>query len=233
MRARGSLRVAAFSCGSILVILIASSIAILAGDESEAPSFAVGNALASIDLIESSKSFLSGFASWISGLDQSMLIRTLGFTLASASIVSNWGALGEVRESIVTCVRPISFKGLGIGTSDEFIAPMRALFFTFALYVFYQLISQFQSLFGGAGSTQFAVDTIIQLGLFSILAFQILRIRRLAIRRYQDESKKLQKFQRTFDKALSDHNIRMTDLVRGTIILPLASLGPKAYELLA
>jgi hypothetical protein len=234
MRAIRSFRLGAFCCGLIFVALgaAASSAPSLANDLSAASSPLSWALLATTSFLDSARSFVGGFGNWISSLDQSMLLRALGFTVASASIASNWNALGEVRASIVSCERLISFRGLGIGTSDEFIAPMRTLLFTFALYVFYQLVSQVQSLFGGAGSTLWMVDTIMQLGLFSLLAIQILHIRRLAILRYSDESKKFRSFQRTFDKALSDHNIRMTDLVRGTIVLPLASLVPKAYEIL-
>lgn len=235
MREKVNSPVASWCCGAILAVFGAClfSETSLANELASASTSAFGTTATTTDYIEGSKSFVVGFVNWIGSLDQTMLIRTIGFTFAAASIVSNWNALGEVRESIVSCVRPISFKGLGIGKSDDFIAPMRALFFTFALYVFYEVVSQFQNLFGDPSSTQFAVDAAIQLVLFSILAFQILRIRNMAASRFEEESKKLKKFQKTFDKALAEHNIRMTDLVRGALILPLASSLPRAYELLA
>ena len=182
-------------------------------------------------LAQSLADFVRDVVTWYANQDMKVLLTSLGAVTAGAAISSNWSALTEVRQSIISCKRPISFKSTDLGPSDPFIEPIRSLFFSFGLYVAFQIQSQIENLLVETTLQAFITEFALQSALFGLVAYQIFRIRTQAAKQFGENGKKLSRFQALFDKALENHSIRMTDLVRATFILPLSSLTPQFIQL--
>ncbi|MBI1212973.1 MAG: hypothetical protein GC190_16040 [Alphaproteobacteria bacterium] len=116
-----------------------------------------------------------------------LAIKGFAGLTALSSFVSNWRVLAEVRASIVSCTRPLNFTGLRIGPSEPYIAPLRNLFFWYAMFVFYQLISQFTGAVGDPDLTGAAAEFVVQLSLVLVVYSRWRSIVAVGRRAYEEE----------------------------------------------
>lgn len=168
---------------------------------------------------------------WLAGEGPITQVKLAGALVAFFSIFPNWQAFREVRASIISCSRVLNFTGLGIGPSTEFVVPMRALLFSYVLYLFYQVVSQAVGLFGTPSWSDFGIDLAVQTILFTTIAAQFVAIRRKAQRSFKNAGVKFERFLGTFDHALRGQHLSMTGLAVSTFVLPFAALVPKFVEL--
>lgn len=159
-------------------------------------------------------------------------IKAFAGLAALSSLVSNCRALTEVYASIVTCERPFDFRGRRLGASEPYIVPLRKLFFWYALFTFYQLVSQVTGAVGQPTPWGIATEFALQGMLVSLVFFRWRSIRKIAKGNYQDQDQKVVRFNRLFDEALADKRISISVLLGSVAIYPIAALAPGITEIL-
>jgi len=160
-------------------------------------------------------------------------VKAFGGLVALSAFASNWRALREVRESIVTCASELNFTGLRIGPSGPYVVPLRQLFFAYSAFVFYQIVSQVTGVWRVATVSDVGVEFFLHGVLFLAVYRSWRSIIHIAKETYTDDVRKLKRFSKELDDALADKRISITNLLHSTLIFPIAALAPKIFQTLS
>lgn len=172
----------------------------------------------------------ANFFRWFFSQSATFQLQSLGGLTAAASIASNFRAIGGVWTSMTKCERLLNFTGLGIGRSDDFQAPVRALLLSFVLYSAYQILSHLTGSIVEPSWSAYLLDAGVQLFLMLLLGLQFLRIWAMARDRWEGDTEQL-RFWRTFNSALKGKRINIRSVAVSTGLLPVAAIVPKLAKL--
>jgi hypothetical protein len=162
-------------------------------------------------------------------LDLWLPLKLAAIAAALVSVGSNWSIFFGIHKTLISCERVFDFRGLGIGPSDDFVDPLRSLLFGYAIYLFYQLVSQAYGL-GETSLTSFWIDFGLQAFLFLIVLCLLIRLWLIARTKFKVAGVQMQRFTKEFGEILEQRNLSLRNLIGSTFILPVASIVPRAFE---
>jgi hypothetical protein len=170
---------------------------------------------------------------WFASEPMVFQLQVIAAISAAASVISNWRAASALFQDVTACERLLSFQGegKGLGNSDEFQQPMRALFLTYCFYAAYQVHSHISSAAVPANMDALYLEFIVQAFFLVALGGQMLLIWGKARRNWEDSTKRM-KFWKIFNGALEKKKVKLHRVAASTLILPVAAILPKSAQAL-
>lgn len=162
-------------------------------------------------------------------LDFSLPLKIAGIGAALLSVGGNWSIFFGIHKTLISCDRVFDFTGLKIGPADDFVDPVRSLLFGYAIYLFYQVVSQAYGM-GETTVTSFWIDLVLQVFLFTMVLALLVRLWVIARRKFKAAGVQMRRFTGQLSGILRQRNLSLRNLVVSTFVLPLASVVPRALE---
>jgi hypothetical protein len=182
------------------------------------------------DVMEATRRWSTIAAECVVGLSALQIVKYVGVIGATIALLPQVQALKAVRGFMVSCTVPMNLTGKRLKTKEPYEGPIRYVMFVFALFLFYQIFSQFFGLIVIATPETLLMDLFLQLSLFIWLLWQMRNLEQVARTEFASDGEKTKRMLLEIDGALSNTGIRLNSVFWTAVVMPLLALAPKAVE---
>jgi len=156
--------------------------------------------------------------------------KIVGLVSALLALSPNLRALLRVRTLMVNCEVPMNLTGKRLGPRAPYVGPIRRTMFIFALFVFYQLVSQISGMLTVTTVERVLMELFFQLGILIWLLLSFREIDQVVIANFEGDETRIGRMRQELDGALSSSGIKLNRIFWTGAMMPLFSVLPKSLE---